>query len=99
MADIAHLWWDPDLVDDLRRYRPLVRLVQVANVDPAALRQERYARSCLAKGDIPVPALVRAVHAAGYRGPYELEVRVRMPRPERVNFIRQEREWFQAEFA
>jgi sugar phosphate isomerase/epimerase len=99
MADIAHLWWDPDLVEDLQRYIGLVRLVQIANVDPAALRQERYARSCLAEGDIPVPSLVRAIRDAGYQGPYELEVRIRMPRAERVNFIRGEREWFQAEFA
>jgi sugar phosphate isomerase/epimerase len=68
MADIAHLWWDPDLVDDLRRCRPLVRLVQIANVDPAALRQERYGRSRLAQGDVPVASRVCSIQDAGYQG-------------------------------
>jgi sugar phosphate isomerase/epimerase len=96
MVDVAHLWWDPDLVGDFARSVHLVRLVQLANVDPAALREERYARAPLGEGDIPVAGLVRAFRAAGYRGSYELEVRLRMPRSERVAFVRSERQWFES---
>lgn len=99
LVDIGHLWWDPDLAHDFRRYVDRICLVQLTNVDREALVEERYQRAPLAAGgDVAVTELVRGFHDAGYRGFYEHEVRLRMPREERRAFAASERVWFDAQF-
>lgn len=98
LVDVGHLWWDPDLVNDFRQHVELIRLVQLTNVNSKSLSELRYERCALGTGDVPVVEFVEAFRDAGYRGAYEHEVRLQMPRTDRVAFIRSEREWFAAQF-
>ncbi len=98
MVDTGHTYWDPDFVADFRRYVDLIKLVQVTNVNPAALADMRYERAALGAGDVRVDELVRAFQDAGYRGVYELEVRIRIPRQDRLAFLTSELAWFNSLF-
>ena len=98
MVDTGHTYWDPDFVADFQRHLDLIKLVQVTNVDPVALAGMRYERAGLASGDVRVDELIRAFHGAGFRGVYELEARIRMPRQDRQAFIASELAWFNSLF-
>lgn len=94
VLDLGHVWWERDLAGMLGEHVDAVGLVQVTNVDPAALAEARYDRAPLPDGDVPVAALVDALETAGYRGWYEDETIVRLARDERVEMVRASREWF-----
>ena len=58
-----------------------IGLVQVTNIDRAALEEVRYDRAPLPNGgDVPLAALIGTLEAAGYRGWYEDETIARIPR-------------------
>jgi len=90
-VDLGHLWWDPELLDDFRANVDRVVTVQVTDVETAALADFRYEREQLGRGDVPLQHLLGEIEAAGYRGSYEIEILVRIPRDERVALVRDAR--------
>jgi sugar phosphate isomerase/epimerase len=95
VIDVAHLWWDPELLDEVRAHIGAVGLVQLANVSVAALDKGRYERDRYDRGDVPVAELVLALDAAGYAGWYEDETLTPLPTDERVELVRANRAWFE----
>lgn len=85
--DLGHLWWDPQLPDQLRSAPEDVATVQITDVDVQALEDLRYQRAQLGDGDVPLLSLLSTLEAAGYRGWYENEILLRMPRAERSAFM------------
>jgi sugar phosphate isomerase/epimerase len=97
VLDVGHVWWERDLDALIRTHVEAIGLVQVTNVDRAALEEVRYDRAPLASGgDVPLAALVVALEAAGYRGWYEDETIARIPRSERLAALVASREWFES---
>jgi len=92
-VDVGHLWWDPSLVDDFARLVDRIGIVQLTDVPWSALDGLRYERDRFDTGDVPVARLLRAFNVAGYRGSYECEILVRMPRDERPQFLRDTHAW------
>lgn len=88
LADTAHLWWDRDLMSDISTHGGRIGSVQIADVDSAGLEQMTYLRTQLGDGDVPLAEIVGALEASGYRGFYENENIVSLPRSERVEFVR-----------
>ncbi len=97
VVDVAHLWWDPDLTEDFARHVDAIVAVQIADVPRDELAARRYERSPLGTGDVPLGELLRAFHAAGYRGLYECEILIRMPREDRPGILRQTRAWLESQ--
>jgi sugar phosphate isomerase/epimerase len=95
VIDTGHLWWDPRLVEQFQAHVADVGTVQLTNISRHALERLRYSRAPLADGDIPLRALVEAFDAAGYHGWYEHEVLTAKPE-DRVQFVREARQWFDA---
>lgn len=96
VLDIGHVWWEQELESLVRQHMADIVSVQLTNVDSAALRDLRYERAQLDAGDVPVASLVRLLESAGYRGWYEYEVLVRTPRDQRLDLLRESRQWFEA---
>jgi sugar phosphate isomerase/epimerase len=95
-VDVGHLWWDPSLVDDFARLVDRVGIVQLTDVPWSALDGLRYERDRFDTGDVPVARLLGAFHGAGYRGGYECEILLRMPREDRPQFLRDTHAWLVA---
>ncbi len=72
--DVVHTHWDRHILDDIAACVDTVAVVHLGNLSRAALDDKVWRRSPPDDGVIPVEQLVRALDAAGYRGPYELEV-------------------------
>jgi sugar phosphate isomerase/epimerase len=97
VLDVGHVWWERDLDALVRAHVDEIGLVQVTNIDRAALEEVRYDRAPLSSGgDVPLAALVATLEAAGYRGWYEDETIARIPRDERLAVLVASREWFEA---
>jgi len=96
VLDFGHVWWEDGLDLLIADHVGDIVSVQVTNVDAAALEEIRYERAPLDRGDVPVASLVGILEAAGYRGWYENEILVRMPRDRRLDLLRESREWFEA---
>jgi sugar phosphate isomerase/epimerase len=97
VLDVGHVWWERDLDALIRTNIGEIGLVQVTNIDRAALEEVRYDRAPLPNGgDVPLAALVGTLEAAGYRGWYEDETIARIPRDERLAVLVASREWFEA---
>jgi sugar phosphate isomerase/epimerase len=95
-VDLGHLWWDPDLLRDVRANIDRVVTVQVTDVETAALTDFRYEREQLGRGDVALEHLLGEIEAAGYRGRYEIEILVRIPRGERVALVRDARRFLES---
>jgi sugar phosphate isomerase/epimerase len=91
--DVGHVWWEQDLESLLSAHVDQIVTVQVTNVDRSALDELRYERAPLDAGDVPVANLVAQLESAGYRGWYENETRIRIPRDQRLEMLRSSREW------
>jgi sugar phosphate isomerase/epimerase len=97
VLDVGHVWWERDLDARIRAHVDAIGLVQVTNIDRAALQEVRYDRAPLANGgDVPLAALVATLEAAGYRGWYEDETIARIPRDERFAVLVASRQWFES---
>ena len=96
VLDLGHVWWEQGLDAQIREHVGRIVSVQVTNMDAAALAEIRYQRAPLHAGDVPVASLVRLLEASGYRGWYENEMLVRIPRDRRLDMLRASREWFEA---
>jgi sugar phosphate isomerase/epimerase len=95
VVDTGHLWWDPRLVELFEAHVTDIGTVQLTNVSSEALECLRYARAPFDDGVVPLRDLVVAFDAAGYGGWYEHEVLAKEPE-DRVQFVRESREWFDA---
>jgi len=82
--------------DRLARLVDRIGIVQLTDVPWSALDGLRYERDRFDTGDVPVARLRRAFHEAGYRGSYECEILLRMPREERPQFLRDTHAWLVA---
>jgi len=97
VLDVGHVWWERDVHGLIRDHIDDIGLVQVTNIDRAALEEVRYDRAPLpTDGDVPLAALVTSLEAAGYGGWYEDETIARIPRDERLAVLVASREWFEA---
>ena len=73
VIDTFHLWWDPDVLDGIRRAAGRILSYQVCDwLDP--LPDLLLGRGLPGEGVIDIPAMTAAVAAAGYDGPVEVEV-------------------------
>jgi sugar phosphate isomerase/epimerase len=93
--DAVHLYWDAELEDDMRANGDKLCLVQLADLDGYALAQRRWARTCLGQGVVPLVDLMRMVDVAGYCGPYESELLIKLPHDACVEAARSARLWFE----
>jgi sugar phosphate isomerase/epimerase len=89
------LWWDPRLVELFQTHVADIGTVQLTNISRDALDRLRYSRAPLHEGDVPLRELIEAFDAAGYHGWYEHEVLTTQPE-DRVQFVREARQWFDA---
>jgi sugar phosphate isomerase/epimerase len=97
VLDVGHVWWERDLDRIIREHVDDIGLVQVTNIDRAALEEVRYDRAPLpSRGDVPLGRIVAALEAAGYAGWYEDETIARIPRDERLAVLVASREWFES---
>ena len=96
VLDLGHVWSEDGLDALVRANVDDIVSVQVTNVDPAALAQSRYERAPLPDGGVPVASLVGLLETAGYRGWYEDETLIRIPRERRLAMLRASRDWFGA---
>jgi sugar phosphate isomerase/epimerase len=97
VLDVGHVWWERDLGELIRDHIDDIGLVQVTNIDRAALEEVRYDRAPLVDGgDVPLTAIVASLEAAGYQGWYEDETIARIPRDQRLAVLVASREWFES---
>ena len=97
VLDVGHVWWERELDRLIHEHIDDIWLVQVTNIDRAALEEVRYDRAPLPNGgDVPLASLVATLEAAGYRGWYEDETIARIPRDERLAVLVASREWFES---
>jgi len=73
VVDAYHVWWDPDLSEQLRRASGRILGLHVSDwVVP--IHGQLSSRGMMGDGCIDLPALARSVRAAGYAGPVEIEI-------------------------
>jgi sugar phosphate isomerase/epimerase len=95
IVDVAHIYWDGDLEEDIPRHCDKIALVQIANLDPQALAARRWGRALLDQGAVPIADIVHWIDAAGYRGAYESEILLELPHDECIAAARSSRLWFE----
>lgn len=71
--DMYHLWWEPDLEDQIARAAGRIRLVQVCDwLNPTTAT--RFQRGMMGDGIVDIPRLREAIEATGYDGFNEIEI-------------------------
>jgi sugar phosphate isomerase/epimerase len=73
MLDLVQIYWNRGLLSDVARHAKRIGVVQLGNLDRAALSEKRWLRASLADGDIDLRAFIHALEVAGYTGFYEME--------------------------
>jgi sugar phosphate isomerase/epimerase len=96
VLDLGHVWWERSLDDFVAADVELIASVQLTNISRSALDEVRYDRTQLDAGDVPIAAIVQQLEQHGYAGWYEHEVLARIPRHERLPFLRASHDWFAA---
>jgi sugar phosphate isomerase/epimerase len=71
MPDTAHVWWEPDLADQLVAGAPRFAVFQVADLAFGGPVLERLVPG---DGEIPLGPILTAAVAAGFEGPFEIEI-------------------------
>jgi sugar phosphate isomerase/epimerase len=94
--DTGHLWWEREVDALVGVHIASIATVQLTNVDAGGLEEFRYERSSFENGDVPLASIVTTLRAAGYRGWYENEVLIRIPRDQRLDALRRSHAWFNA---
>ena len=71
MPDTAHVWWEPDLAELLVAGAPRFAVFQVADLAFGGPVLERLVPG---DGEIPLRSILTAAAAAGFQGPFEIEI-------------------------
>lgn len=95
IADLVHLYWDRQFLDDIFRHIDAVCMVHLANLDKAAMQERRWRRAALDGDVVPVAKLVHAFQEAGYCGNYENEIICRQSATESRDAAAASRIWFE----
>jgi sugar phosphate isomerase/epimerase len=94
--DVVHVYWDRFLFEDITTYIEAIRIVHLGNLSEVALTERRWGRAAVDTGVVPVEAILRGAHQAGYRGYVEDETLIPAKRGECIDAVRRTREWFEA---
>lgn len=73
LLDVWHIWREPNIVERLSRLDVPIRGVHIGDW-PAAEPREHADRVLPGDGVMDLPSLLGAIHGAGYRGAYCLEI-------------------------
>jgi sugar phosphate isomerase/epimerase len=73
IADVYHLWWDPDIYQEIERAGRYIRAFHV-NDWIVPLPDVLLGRGMMGDGVIEIRQMRTAVEAAGYHGPIEVEI-------------------------
>jgi sugar phosphate isomerase/epimerase len=73
-VDTYHVWWDPQVYQQIARAGDSIYLFQVCDFVVPIPADALLGRGHVGDGVVDVPALARAVAAAGYRGFTEVEI-------------------------
>jgi sugar phosphate isomerase/epimerase len=71
MPDTAHVWWEPDLAELLAVGAPRFAVFQVADLAFSGPVVERLVPG---DGEVPLAPILTAAAAAGFEGPFEIEI-------------------------
>ena len=71
MPDTAHLWWEPGLADVMAAGAQRFAVFQVADLALSAPVVERLVPG---DGEMPIGPMVAAALAAGFEGPFDIEI-------------------------
>jgi sugar phosphate isomerase/epimerase len=74
VVDTFHLWWEPDIADQLLRAGPRIVSYQVCDWITPLPADTLLARGMMGDGHIDFAAFTRFVARAGYRGDIEVEI-------------------------
>jgi sugar phosphate isomerase/epimerase len=74
MVDAYHVWWDPQVYQQIRRAGPRILGFQVCDWVTPLPAGVLTGRGMIGEGCVPLRRLREAVDAAGYRGPIEVEI-------------------------
>jgi sugar phosphate isomerase/epimerase len=98
VLDTAHLFWDRELFADIAQHVDQIGLVQLGQLSRPDLADKRWVRAPFRDGAVPMAEILKAIHAAGYRGDYEHEniLAAEMTRAARIDSLRDDAAWFRA---
>jgi len=74
VVDTFHVWWDPQLAEQLRRAGPRIAAYQVCDWITPLPADALLARGMMGDGHIDFAAVTRLVAEAGYAGDIEVEI-------------------------
>jgi sugar phosphate isomerase/epimerase len=96
VLDTAQLFWDRELYTDIERHVGYIGLIQLGQLSRPDLAEKRWVRAPFYDGAVPMEDIIRALHAAGYRGAYEHENLLpgEMSRAARIASIKADAQWF-----
>lgn len=73
VIDVFHVWWDPDLYDEIKRSTGRILGFHVSDWK-VPITDTFMARHLMGEGVIEIKKIREAVEAAGYDGPIEVEI-------------------------
>jgi sugar phosphate isomerase/epimerase len=73
-VDTYHIWWDPEVCAQLARAGDRIHIFQVCDFLVPIPADTLLGRGHVGDGVADIPSLARAVAAAGYDGPVEVEI-------------------------
>ena len=74
VVDTFHVWWEPDVGDQLQRAGPRIVSYQICDWITPLPADTLLARGMMGDGHIDFPAFTQSVARAGYRGDIEVEI-------------------------
>jgi sugar phosphate isomerase/epimerase len=74
VVDTFHLWWEPDIADQVQRAGPRIVSYQICDWITPLPADTLLARGMMGDGHIDFTAFTRSVARAGYRGDVEVEI-------------------------
>ena len=74
VVDTFHVWWDPQLAEQVRRAGPRIAAYQVCDWITPLPADALLARGMMGEGHIDFAAVTRLVGEAGYAGDIEVEI-------------------------
>ncbi len=94
VLDVAHVYWNRHVYEEIAMSTPYICLAQLSNLSPASIKERRWIRGALDQGVIPVEAMIRALAEAGFTGFYEDEILDFTGRQECLTGLVRAKEWF-----